>query len=74
MLGEDLVEEVLHAVNSRTMPQGWNEMIIVMIAGRGHHRGMWRTRLEGNKADVHGEIGLELVAAIVSASCSVMNG
>lgn len=31
MLGEDLVQEVLHAVNYWSMPQGWNDTAIVMI-------------------------------------------
>lgn len=31
MLGEDLVEEVLHAVNNCCIPQGWNDTAIVMI-------------------------------------------
>lgn len=31
MVGDDLVEEVLNAVNSCVMPQGWNETTIVMI-------------------------------------------
>ena len=31
MLGEDLVMEVLTAVNSQVMPPGWNDTTIVMI-------------------------------------------
>ena len=31
MLGDDLVMEVLNAINSRVMPQGWNDTTIVMI-------------------------------------------
>lgn len=31
MLGDDLVAEVLHVVNSCTMPQGWNDTTIVMM-------------------------------------------
>lgn len=31
MLGEDLIEEVLHAVNNKVMPEGWNDTTIVMI-------------------------------------------
>lgn len=31
MLGDDLVAEVLNAVNSQIMPQGWNDTTIVMI-------------------------------------------
>lgn len=31
MLGEDLVDEVLKAVNSCSIPQGWNDTAIVMI-------------------------------------------
>ena len=32
MLGEELIDEVLHAVNSSTIPEGWNDNTIVMIA------------------------------------------
>ena len=31
MLGEDLIEEVLKAINTCTIPNDWNEMAIVMI-------------------------------------------
>lgn len=31
MLGEDLIDEVLKAVNSCSIPQGWNDTAIVMI-------------------------------------------
>jgi hypothetical protein len=31
MLGEDLVKEVLHAVNTRVIPEGWNNTTIVLI-------------------------------------------
>ena len=31
MLGDDLVMEVLNAVNSHEVPRGWNDTIIVMI-------------------------------------------
>jgi hypothetical protein len=31
MLGDDLVREVLHAVNTATIPDGWNDTTIVMI-------------------------------------------
>lgn len=31
MLGEDLVEEVLRAINTCNMPKGWNDTTIVMI-------------------------------------------
>lgn len=31
MLGDDLVKEVLHAMNTATIPDGWNETTIVMI-------------------------------------------
>lgn len=31
MLGDDLIEEVLRAVNTCTIPDGWNETTIVMI-------------------------------------------
>ena len=31
MLGEDLIEEVLKAVNTCTIPTGWNDTAIVMI-------------------------------------------
>lgn len=31
MLGDDLVEEVLHAINTCVIPQGWNDTVIVMI-------------------------------------------
>lgn len=31
MLGDDLVEEVLHVVNTCTIPQGWNDTTIAMI-------------------------------------------
>ena len=31
MLGEDLENEVLQAVNSATIPEGWNETTIVLI-------------------------------------------
>lgn len=32
MLGDDLVMEVLQAVNSRVIPQGWNNTTIIMIS------------------------------------------
>ena len=32
MLGEELIDEVLHAVNSSTILEGWNDNTIVMIA------------------------------------------
>ena len=31
MLGEDLIEEVLTAINTCTIPQGWNDTAIVLI-------------------------------------------
>jgi hypothetical protein len=31
MLGEELTDEVLHAINTSTIPDGWNETTIVMI-------------------------------------------
>jgi hypothetical protein len=31
MLGEELTDEVLHAVNNGTIPEGWNDTTIVMI-------------------------------------------
>ena len=31
MLGEDLIEEVLKAINTCTIPNGWNDTAIVMI-------------------------------------------
>jgi hypothetical protein len=31
MLGDDLTKEVLEAMNSRIIPKGWNEMMIVLI-------------------------------------------
>lgn len=31
MLGDDLVKEVLEAVNTVTIPEGWNNTTIVMI-------------------------------------------
>jgi hypothetical protein len=31
LLGEDLIDEVLNAVNTYTIPEGWNDTIIVMI-------------------------------------------
>ena len=31
MLGDDLIDEVLHAVNSATILEGWNDTNIVMI-------------------------------------------
>lgn len=31
MLGDDLIEEVLKAVNTCTIPSGWNDTAIVMI-------------------------------------------
>ena len=31
MLGDDLVDEVLQAINNATIPVGWNETTIVMI-------------------------------------------
>jgi hypothetical protein len=31
MLGDDLIKEVLHAVNNITVPDGWNSTTIVLI-------------------------------------------
>jgi hypothetical protein len=31
MLGDELIDEVLHAVNNATIPEGWNDTTIVMI-------------------------------------------
>ena len=31
MLGDDLVKEVLHTVNTRVIPEGWNRTTIVLI-------------------------------------------
>jgi hypothetical protein len=31
MLGEELTDEVLHAVNNAIIPEGWNDTTIIMI-------------------------------------------
>ena len=31
MLGDDLTDEVLHAINNADIPEGWNDTTIVMI-------------------------------------------